>query len=196
MCRTLSMWVIVSLLCMSSTKKHITLIKRLNKAQNGYHSEIMSPRGEDTHGYLHLSARSHVIPIPWTRRIWARRRQLRGFPLCNGGALASDFSSSRWKGVTASEDGRRDATINRELTRRRRADPLSFRAFLLFLLSFYLSLFLSLFSLVTAGRPSFRKPRGLLSSSREANSWPTREATLIILQPPGFYGTIVDPSLT
>lgn len=116
--------------------------------------------------------RRHTIPILMDEENMGRKTSTTWLPVAHGGALASDFSSSRWKGVTASEDGRRDATINRGLTRRRRASsilssvPSPLRVLLPALSlslpsdssssfsSLLLLLLFLLLSLVTSGRPS------------------------------------------
>jgi len=57
----------------------------------------------------------------------------------------------RWKGVTASEDGRRDATINRGLTRRRRTSSILSSAPPLCVLLLFLSFSFHFLPLVTPG---------------------------------------------
>lgn len=134
---------------------------------------------------------SRVIPIPWPdgEEDMARKTATTWLPVAHGGALTSDFSSSRWKGVTASEDGRRDATINRGLTRRRRTSSILSSAPPLCVL--FLSLPLSRFLFPSARH--FRTIRSSLSKATATTSplLSSRlavETTLIILLPVRFYG--------
>jgi len=116
-----------------------------------------------------------------------RRTAATWLPVAHGGALASDFSSGRWKGVTASEDGRRDATINRGLTRRRRTSSiLSSAPSLRVLSSFSLSLFLFPFPSARHSGDLFLPPESHEVSSRRGRlTVEAGEMTLII--PSGFY---------
>lgn len=87
-----------------------------------------------------------------------RKTSTTWLPVAHGSVLALDFSSSRWKGVTASEDGRRDATINRRFTRRRGASSILSSVPFPPRVSLFLSHSPSL-PIIILERPSFRKLR-------------------------------------
>lgn len=129
--------------------------------------------------YMYISMARCSYPMKENVRAGRRRLYVR-LPVAHGGALASDFSSSRWKGVTASEDGRRDATINRAGLPVDEERPLSFRALLLFA-SFPLSspsiFFRSSLQDELPPKSHEQRRRNLLSS-READAVGRRERRL------------------
>lgn len=159
-------------LCANKNLTRSGLKELITSARNGHHRHTHDNVLEqhDTRALVIYILRRHTIPILMDEENMGRKTSTTWLPVAHGGALASDFSSSRWKGVTASEDGRRDATINRGLTRRRRASSILSSAPSLRVLLPALSLSLPpgsssfsslpllllflLFSLVTPGRPS------------------------------------------